>query len=180
MKMPAIAVDEWSWGRERIVWGYAPTHQYTFKVLEPKRGRAGCLSLQYHHRKSETWFTLRGVGWALIIVEGVICTRLLRAGDIQNLETGVVHRLMGVSDDLQVLEPSTPDAHAADKSVPKDVVRLHCVFGREVAAPRNAEEARLVAQAAETTEEAIAAIESGALPVEYNLELLMRHGAFRL
>lgn len=172
-----MQVDQWAWGTERIIWGFDPSHRYTFKVLEPRRGRPGCLSLQYHHEKSETWFVLRGVAWALVVCDGVVCTRILRAGDIQNLPTGTIHRLMGVSDDVCVLEPSTPDRHAADKSVPKDVVRLHCTLGREVSSPRNAEEARIVQECIARTEEAIAAIERGELPVEHGTDRL--RGALR-
>ena len=176
----AIPVDRWVWGDERIIWGYAPDHAYTLKVLEPKRGRAGCLSLQYHHKKSESWFVLRGTAWALLIVDDQVCTRLMRPNDIQNIAASTVHRLMGVTDDVQVLEPSTPDRHAADKNAPKDVVRLHCVHGREVEKPRSAAEAKLIAQAIAWTEEAIACVEKGTLPPEYNAEFLVGRGSFAL
>lgn len=180
MNQDKLHVDEWVWGTETIIWGYDPAHQYTFKVLAPKKGRLGCLSLQYHHEKSESWFQYTGVAWALLIIGDTVCTRLLRAGDIQNIKTGVIHRLMGVTDDCKVLEPSTPDKHAADKSVAKDVVRLHCVQGREVSAPRHDREALLAARAVTITEEAIEAIENGQLPKEYSPELLVGHGSYRL
>lgn len=174
--MAEIKTDRWVWGTERIIWGFDPSHRYTFKLIEPEKGRAGCMSLQYHHEKSETWVVWRGAIWGLVVVDGVVCTRVMRRGDVQNLPTGTIHRLMGISEDAQVLEPSTPDRHAADKSVPKDVVRLHCVLGREVVEPRNAEEARIVAECIRMTEEAISAIERGELPKEENLELLMEGG----
>lgn len=173
-----LKTDEWVWGRETIVWGYDPSHRYTFKVLEPRRGREGCLSLQYHHEKSESWFLLRGIAWALIVSDGVVCTRVLKVGDIQNLPTGTIHRLMGISDDVQVLEPSTPDRHAADKSVKKDVVRLHCVLGRECDPPRDANERVLVEECVRITEDAIASIARGETPLEINRERIS--GAFHL
>ena len=175
-----MTVDEYVWGREIIVWGYDPSHKYTFKILEPKLGKAGCLSLQYHKEKSESWLVLRGSVWALFILGGKVCTRIMREGDVQNVPCGVIHRLMGLSNDAQVAEPSTPDRHAADKSVEKDVVRLHCVFGRSVVKARNAEEERLVSDAVRITLEAAADIERGADPKQYNTEAVLAHGALSL
>jgi mannose-6-phosphate isomerase-like protein (cupin superfamily) len=175
-----LQVDEWIWGTEKIVWGFDPSHKYTFKIIEPRVGRKGCMSLQYHNIKSETWLVIRGIAWGLVVAEGEVCTRLMRPGDIQNLPTGYIHRLMGVTSDVQVVEPSTPDAHAADKSVPKDVVRLHCVLGREVASPRTPEESAVIQECIRITEEAIQSIERNELPKEYNLELLRNHGALRV
>lgn len=175
-----VKTDEWVWGTEMIVWGYESSHAYTFKIIEPKQGRAGCMSLQYHNEKSETWLVLRGTIWGLAVIGDTVCTRLMSAGDIQNLPTGVIHRLMGVTADARVAEPSTPDRHAADKSVKKDVVRLHCVLGRECVAPRDAREEKIVKQAILYTEEAIAAIERGQMPIEHNRALLDSHGALRL
>lgn len=178
--MNAPHKDTWPWGNELVIWGYSPEHKYTFKILEPKKGRAGCLSLQYHHEKSESWLCVRGIAWALVVVADQVCTRILRAGDVQNLPTGCIHRLMGVSDDVQVAEPSTPDRHAADKSAPKDVVRLHCVLGRDVAKARTPAEATIVTRAIEITEEAIAAIEKGTIPKEYNPQIVMGFGGLKI
>ena len=160
-----LPVDSWVWGSERLVWGFDPQHEYTCKILEPKAGRQGCLSLQYHDLKSESWVVLRGIVWALIISNNKLSTRIMRAGDVQNLPAGTIHRLMGLSTDAQVVEASTPDRHAADKSIVKDVKRLHCVFGRPLDAPRSELEKSLVAQAMQATEEAIVAFENGTLPV---------------
>jgi mannose-6-phosphate isomerase-like protein (cupin superfamily) len=167
-----MKTDSWIWGDELIVWGFDPSHKYTAKVLKPKKGRAGALSLQYHHEKSESWIVFDGIAWALVIYNDTVCTKLMRPGDIINLPTGTIHRLMGASDNCKVIEPSTPDRHAADPKVTKDVVRLHCVLGREVAAPRNEQEAKFVKRAIELTEEAIACIEKGALPPEHDAEKL--------
>jgi mannose-6-phosphate isomerase-like protein (cupin superfamily) len=179
-KPDVIQVDSWVWGNEKILWGFSPDHQYTFKVLEPKRGRAGCMSLQYHHKKSESWLVWEGVIWALMAVEGKVCTRIMRRGDLQNISPGTIHRLTGITDNAQVIEPSTPDRHAADKSVSKDVVRLHCVFGRECSAARDASEKAVVLQCEKITEEALLAIEAGKLPPEYYPEILARTGATKI
>ena len=163
--MSELPIDSWVWGNEVLVWGSKPEHEYTCKILEPKAGRLGCLSLQYHDKKSESWIVLRGVVWALIITDNKLTTRIMRAGDIQNLPAGTIHRLMGLSNDAQVVEASTPDRHAADKSVKKDVKRLHCVFDRPLDPARSSQEKDLIAQAINATEAAIAAYESGTLPV---------------
>jgi len=170
-------VDRWVWGTETILWGFKPDHDYTLKVLEPLVGRPGCLSLQYHNRKTESWITWQGIAWGLLVIEDTVCTRIMRSGDIQAIDRGVIHRLMGLSPDCKVIEPSTPDHHAADKNQPKDVIRLHCVLGRDVIAPRDAAEAVIVAQAIKITEEAIACVEAGKLPPEYGAEILARNGA---
>ncbi|MCB0354859.1 MAG: hypothetical protein KDD64_15095 [Bdellovibrionales bacterium] len=172
--------DSWHWGTESIFWGFDPSHQYTLKLLQPKKGRDGCLSLQYHHEKSESWVVLEGVAWAFMIVDGQVCTRLLKKGDVQNLPTGIIHRLMGASDDVKILEPSTPDRHASDKSQPKDVVRLHCVFGRECAAARDSAEEALVERAIVVTEEAILQLERGELPQEIAPDLGGSLGAWNV
>ncbi|MCI5065975.1 hypothetical protein MRY87_09650 [bacterium] len=153
--------DEWVWGKERLLWGYSPEHHYTLKILQPKRGREGCLSLQYHHEKSETWFVLSGKVWALIIQSDQVFSRVMSKGDFQNLPTGTVHRLMGLTDDAQVLESSTPDRHAADKTIKKDVIRLHCVLGRECEPYEYPEKQPLIETAIQVTEETITALEAG-------------------
>jgi len=116
----------------------------------------------------------------LVVVDKLVCTRVMRKGDIQNLPTGSIHRLMGISQDARVLEPSTPDLHAADKSQPKDVVRLHCVLGREVSPARTPEEGELVKECVQITEEAIAAIERGAQPEQLNISRLIGITGFSL
>jgi hypothetical protein len=175
-----LHVDSWIWGDEKIVWGYHPSHAYTLKVLEPKKGRAGCMSLQYHDHKSETWVAIRGLIWILIAVDGLVATKIMAPGDIQNISPGMIHRLTGITADAQILEPSTPDRHAADKSVTKDVVRLHCVHGRAVVPARTPGEAMLVEQAIRYTEEAVEAIERGELPPLHNPDHLCGRGAFQI
>jgi hypothetical protein len=173
-----IKKDTWVWGNETIVWGYHPEHKYTFKILEPKVGRPGCLSLQYHNQKSESWLQLRGESWILVCLGNKVCTKIMKPGDIQNLPTGVIHRLMAVTADCQVAEPSTPDAHAADKNAPKDVIRLACVHGRECSAARNSAEEQLVKESILISESAIKALEAGQRPEEINTELLQSLGSF--
>jgi len=168
-----MKIDEWVWGKEKILRGDSSAHEFTLKVLEPKKGRIGCLSLQYHNKKSEAWVVIRGLAWALVVIDGQVCTAVMKPGDYVAMDADTIHRLMAVSDDLQILEPSTPDEHASDKSAIKDVVRLHCVHGREVSAARNSTEKALVEKCIEYSEEAIACIEAGKIPPEYNRTFLI-------
>lgn len=179
-KQDRIREDSWVWGKEKIIWGYDPSHQYTFKILEPLPGQSGCLSLQYHFRKSETWLVVRGTVWILAVVGDTVCTRIMRVGDIQNLPCGTIHRITAISAEAQVAEPSTPDAHAADKKAEKDVVRLHCYHGRPVTAPRNDAERRIVELCVQYSNDAMKAIEHGKLPIEHNAATLVGNGAFTL
>lgn len=162
------------------MWGFDPGHRYTFKALEPKVGAAGCMSLQYHHEKSETWLMLRGEIWVLFIVDGAISTRIMRARDGQHITPGIIHRMAGITADAQVLEPSTPDAHAADKTAKKDVVRLHCMHGRECVPGRSEAEQKLVADSVTIADAAMVAIAAGRTPEEINPALMDRFGAFKL
>ncbi len=175
-----VQVDTWVWGNEKILWGYDLSHKYTYKTLEPKKGRLGCLSLQYHHEKSETWAIFRGVAWALVVVDDTVCTRIMRPGDVQNLAALAVHTITAISDDLVVLEASTPDRHAADKSLPKDVVRLHCLFGRPCVKPKDDREAAMLKRCIDVIDEAMLCIDRGKLPPEYSRAFLDTHGAFSI
>ena len=168
--------DTWVWGTETLIWGFSPEHKYTLKLLEPKVGRDGCLSLQHHHEKSETWFVLEGEVWALVIQNDYVITRVMKKGDFQNLPAGTVHRLMGITDDAKVLESSTPDKHAADKSVAKDVVRLHCVHGRECEPYMFPEKQPLIDEAIEISEKAIGQLEGGEKPEELHTDYLIDTG----
>lgn len=168
--------DIWIWGTEKIVWGFDDSHGFTFKLLEPKLGRAGCMSLQYHQEKSEVWLVLRGLVWSLFVFDGLVCTRILKAGDIQTIQPGTIHRLTGITADVRIAEPSTPDKHAANKSLKKDVIRLHCVHGREVTLPKSDAEQKVLKECIRVTEEALALIDMGKTPPEYRKEHIL--GAF--
>lgn len=150
-------VDAYVWGSERILWGNSLSHKYTYKLLMPKVGRDGCLSLQSHKDKSETWLVVKGKVWSLTIKDWKIQTKILNEGDSLSIEAGTIHRLMGLTEGCIVAEASTPDRHAADKSITKDVTRWHCVFGRECSMPPSGEyEKELILAAIKLTEEAIA------------------------
>ncbi len=179
-KNGALQVDHWPWGDETIIWGFKPNHAYTLKLIEPKPGRAGCLSLQSHAQKSETWVVMRGTGWGLAIYEGKVCTQILNPGSVQTNEPGVIHRLMAVSADFRLVEASSLDAHAADKSKAKDVIRYHCFLGRECERPGDPKLAALVDKAIEYSEEACKYVEQDKLPLEHDPQHIASRIAFKL
>jgi mannose-6-phosphate isomerase len=105
-------------------WGYelrwAITDRYAGKILHVNKGEA--LSLQYHERKDEFQYVMRGavdieVGGA----DGSLTTRRMRPGDTLHITPGTRHRLTAV-EDTDIFEVSTPEID--------DVVRLQDRYGR--------------------------------------------------
>ena len=105
-------------------WGYelrwAITDRYLGKVLHVNQGEA--LSLQYHERKDEYLYVIKGsidieVGGA----GGELTRRRMTAGDTLHITPGTRHRLTAV-EDSDVFEVSTPELD--------DVVRLEDRYGR--------------------------------------------------
>ncbi len=105
------------WGYE-LIWAH--TDRYVGKILHINAGQA--LSLQYHERKDETIFVLRGV---LRFVVGPTADKLdtitMNEGDSYRVTPGLVHRMESVTD-VDILEASTPEL--------TDVVRLEDRYGR--------------------------------------------------
>jgi mannose-6-phosphate isomerase-like protein (cupin superfamily) len=112
-----VRIDK-PWGHE--IW-YAWTDRYVGKLLHIRAG--GRLSLQFHHRKDETSYVLRG---KLRLTRGPTLDRLtvseIGAGYAWRNRPGEIHTLEGV-EDADVLEVSTPELD--------DVVRLQDLYGRE-------------------------------------------------
>jgi len=163
--------DSYVWGSEAILWGNEPTDKYTVKLLKPNAGRFGCLSLQYHEKKDESWVVMNGQVWALLVINDTVCTKILKPGDFQNIPAKTIHRLMGLTRHVRVLEASSLDEHAADKNKEKDVVRLDCVFGRESKAHHDP---KIVELCLEYTEEAAQCFIKEEDPPQYHPELFMR------
>ena len=105
------------WGHE--LW-YALTDSYVGKILHIEKGHR--LSLQYHRRKDESAYLLRG---RLRVTSGLdadaLSTVELAAGEVWRNEPGTIHTLEAL-EDSDVLEVSTPEVD--------DVVRLDDDYGR--------------------------------------------------
>ena len=110
------------WGWE-LWWAY--TERYVGKILHINRGAA--LSYQFHRRKDETIYVLRGE-LALELAPGGKRRqrRILRRGDGLRIRPGDHHRMTAVTA-CDVLEASTPEV--------EDVVRLEDRYGRVDVAP---------------------------------------------
>jgi len=105
-------------------WGYelrwAITDRYAGKVLHVNKGEA--LSLQYHERKDEYQYVIRGaVDVELGVEGGELTTRRMTAGDTLHITPGTRHRITAV-EDTDIVEISTPELD--------DVVRLEDRYGR--------------------------------------------------
>lgn len=112
----ASKVDK-PWGYE-LRWGI--TDRYAGKVLHVKKGEA--LSLQYHERKDEFQYVVKGaVDIELGGPDGALTTHRMKAGDTLHIGPGTRHRLTAV-EDTDIFEVSTPEID--------DVVRLDDRYGR--------------------------------------------------
>ena len=105
-------------------WGYelhwAITDRYAGKILHVRKGEA--LSLQYHERKDEFQYLLKGaVDIELGGADGRLDTTRMTAGDTLHITPGTRHRLTAV-EDSDIFEVSTPEID--------DVVRLEDRYGR--------------------------------------------------
>ncbi|HXC75784.1 MAG TPA: cupin domain-containing protein [Candidatus Acidoferrum sp.] len=105
-------------------WGYelrwAVTDRYLGKVLHVNKGEA--LSLQYHERKDEYQYLVKGsVDIELGGPDGALTTYRMKAGDTLHIRPGTRHRITAL-EDSDIFEVST---HEGD-----DVVRLSDRYGR--------------------------------------------------
>ncbi len=101
------------WGSE--LW-WAQSKKYVGKLLTIEKGRR--LSLQYHRRKHETVYTLRG-RWRLNLA-GRLKTQ--RPGSVTVIPPRTVHRFEAPYGRVTLLEVSTPEVW--------DVVRLQDDYRR--------------------------------------------------
>jgi mannose-6-phosphate isomerase-like protein (cupin superfamily) len=104
------------WGFE-LIW--ARTDRYVGKILHIEPGH--CLSLQYHDRKDETLYVLRGEIIFRVKEGGVLRERRMTEGDGYHVTPHTVHQMEAVSA-ADLLEASTPELD--------DVVRLQDRYGR--------------------------------------------------
>jgi mannose-6-phosphate isomerase len=106
------------WGHE-LHW--AVTDRYVGKVIAIDAGRR--LSLQYHERKDESIYVLRGrLRLHLEDDAGGMTVREMGPGESARVLVGRRHRFEAV-DDVELIEVSTPELD--------DVVRVEDDFGRE-------------------------------------------------
>lgn len=105
-------------------WGYelrwAVTDRYLGKVLHVNQGEA--LSLQYHERKDECQYVVKGsVDIEIGGPDGDLTTHRMGPGDTLHIKPGTRHRITAI-EDTDIFEVSTPEGD--------DVVRLSDRYGR--------------------------------------------------
>ncbi|MCC6241368.1 MAG: cupin [Gemmatimonadaceae bacterium] len=107
------------WGHETI---WAHTDRYVGKILHVKAGEK--LSIQYHEKKDETVYLLRGEMryWVQLPGDTELRDQLLVAGESFRITPLTIHAIEAVTD-IDVLEASTPELD--------DVVRIQDRYGRE-------------------------------------------------
>lgn len=107
------------WGHETI---WAHTDRYVGKILHIKAGQA--LSVQYHERKDETVYLLRGdmKYWVQLPGDSELRDQALTSGQSFRITPGTIHYMEAITD-CDVLEASTPELD--------DVVRIKDRYGRE-------------------------------------------------
>lgn len=116
---PALKRVDKPWGHE-IWWAQAPAYVGKLIVIEKSKR----LSLQYHKKKHETIYVLRG---RLRLRLGPR-SRLLAAGAAATIPPKTVHRFEAPFGRVTLLEVSTPEVW--------DVVRLQDDYGRSGRAPK--------------------------------------------
>jgi quercetin dioxygenase-like cupin family protein len=104
------------WGYE-LIW--AKTDRYVGKILHIESGHL--LSLQYHEKKDETIFMLRGKIIFRVQIDNELTERTMREGERYHITPGTVHQMEAV-EVSDLLEVSTPELD--------DVVRLQDRYGR--------------------------------------------------
>lgn len=105
------------WGKE--IW-FANQPEYVGKILHIKKGHR--YSLQYHERKKETQYLLKGqVKFYLGENADALDEIILNPGDKLDVYPGMIHRAEAL-EDAEILEVSTNDLD--------DVVKLSDDYGR--------------------------------------------------
>lgn len=105
------------WGKE--IW-FAVEPEYVGKILHIKKGHR--YSLQYHEKKKETQYVLKGkVRFFLGENADILVEHMLNPGDKLDVYPLMIHRAEAV-EDSEILEISTNDL--------EDVVKLEDDYGR--------------------------------------------------
>jgi mannose-6-phosphate isomerase len=115
IKPGVFRVDK-PWGYE-LLW--AKTDRYVGKIIHVNAGHA--LSLQYHHRKTETIYLAAGKLLYEIQDGDSLAKHELAPGDRIHVPAGTIHRMTAL-EDSDIFEVSTPEID--------DVVRLEDRYGR--------------------------------------------------
>lgn len=112
-----IVIRQKPWGRE--IW-FAWTQKYAGKILEIKKGHR--FSLQYHEKKCETQFLVKGkVKFSIGKNPKKLTSRILTSGQKIDIPPRMIHRAHALTDAV-LFEVSSPELD--------DVIKLADDYGR--------------------------------------------------
>ena len=112
-----IEIKSKPWGEE--VW-FAYTNRYAGKILRVNKGHR--LSLQYHEKKMETQYLLKGkVNFTIGTDKNNLKQFILNVGDKIDLLPNTIHRVEAI-EDSEIFEVSSPELD--------DVVRIEDDYKR--------------------------------------------------
>ena len=106
------------WGYEDI---WAESDRYLGKILFIKKGNR--LSRQYHEKKDETVYVLKGTLLMELGEGDDIIEYTLKQGEAERIVPGTIHRFCADKEDVTLVEVSSPEIN--------DVVRLEDDYKRK-------------------------------------------------
>ena len=105
------------WGHE-LIW--ARSRAYVGKLIHIKSGES--LSRQYHVKKDESIYVMKGVLTLELGDENLMQTLILNEGQSFRIAPYTIHRFVANDEDVDLIEVSTPEL--------EDVVRISDKYGR--------------------------------------------------
>ena len=105
------------WGYE-LIW--ARSDKYVGKLIHISSGES--LSRQYHVKKDESIFVMKGVLTLELGDESMLQTLTLTEGQSFRIAPYTIHRFIAKGEDVDIIEVSTPEL--------QDVVRISDKYGR--------------------------------------------------
>ena len=92
------------WGKEDLL--VLINKKLTLKKIKIKRNKKG--GLQYHHKKNECGYILKGrLKIKFDLGDGVLKTKILKKGDVFYFPQGLVHQEIALTE-CEIIEASTP------------------------------------------------------------------------
>jgi quercetin dioxygenase-like cupin family protein len=117
MEQEEIKIVKKPWGEE--IW-FANSDKYAGKLLKIAKGHR--FSLQYHSKKEETQYLIKGKAIVTFGTEKEHLNKtVLNVGDKFHVPAGMIHRVEAI-EDCEVVEVSTPDLN--------DIIKIEDDYGR--------------------------------------------------
>tara|TARA_A100000164_G_scaffold380953_1_gene430486 strand:- start:1745 stop:2179 length:435 start_codon:yes stop_codon:yes gene_type:complete len=92
------------WGREDLL--VLISKKFTLKKIKIKQNKKG--GLQYHHKKNECGYIIKGkLKIKFDLGNGILKSKILKKGDVFYFPQGLVHQEIALTD-CEIIEASTP------------------------------------------------------------------------